>query len=88
MVPYVRKIEFPRLDDRRLGIGTFGSRDRRKVVFAVASWRSEADEKKWSKSKALEIWDDSVDRCGEAGLALLGAVLLISAAASASNFAA
>jgi hypothetical protein len=33
-------------------------------VFTVASSKSEADEKKWSKSKALEIWEDSVDPRG------------------------
>lgn len=49
---------------RRLGIGTFGSRDRRKVVLTAASSKSEVDEKKWSKAKALEIWDDGDDPRG------------------------
>jgi putative DNA primase/helicase len=48
----------------RLGLEPWQRQSRQKTVLAIASSRSDADSKKWSCAKALEIWGDSVDPRG------------------------
>jgi hypothetical protein len=48
----------------RLELESWQHQSRQKTVPAIASSRADADNKRWSRSKALEIWRDSVDPLG------------------------
>jgi hypothetical protein len=48
----------------KLGIDPWQPRSVQKTVLAVASSHSDADNKKWSREKALKIWGNSVDPRG------------------------
>jgi putative DNA primase/helicase len=48
----------------KLGLEARTSGDRRRQIFTVAASQTAAEEKTWSKAKALEIWHSSVDPRG------------------------